>query len=419
MDPSYYDAQKNLYKLSPSSLPTTFQLADGTAANPSLKFILDPDTGLYRPSNNTLGITTGGTERVRISDTGLQSAYDIQGLTFKFDADNTNYLDYDSGGNRIRHIINGISKFSVSDTLTGSINPIHIPAGTLSDLALAFITDPDTGLYVPGANQLGFAAGGSNALTLSSSLALFASEPRADKFSFSDSITSYLEFENVGLSIDLYNASNLKLRIASAYSEHYNVFRNALGTAANTSYSFYDYDQNGYPINKFLTSKNSLLRLTNIGLNISANFKGEKKQKSKTQKEENNEINDVEKSYYGLYDNSEINFDIPWNLSISYDYNFNKSNPYRTFKTSNLRASLGFSLTEKWRIDFSGYYDLVAKKLLAPQLRIQRDLHCWVMNFSWVPIGKYSMFNFEIRIKAPQLSDIKLIKQGSTRGVFD
>lgn len=235
-----------------------------------------------------------------------------------------------------------------------------------------------------------------------------------------DSIETENKFQLLNLNASFsYNFAADSMKLSDLNINYRTNIANILDLYANTSYSFYDYDQNGYPINKFLTSKNSLLRLTNIGLNISANFKGEKKQKSKTQKEENNEINDVEKSYYGLYDNSEINFDIPWNLSISYDYNFNKSNPYRTFKTSNLRASLGFSLTEKWRIDFSGYYDLVAKKLLAPQLRIQRDLHCWVMNFSWVPIGKYSMFNFEIRIKAPQLSDIKLIKQGSTRGVFD
>jgi len=191
---------------------------------------------------------------------------------------------------------------------------------------------------------------------------------------------------------------------------------------ANSSYSFYNFDKNGRAINQFLSKTGKALRLTNIGFNISASFRGEKskdandKDKKKGEEEDKKEEN---RSYYGLYDNSEVNFDIPWNLSLSYDYNFNKTNPYSTYKTSNLNMSLGFNLTEKWRFDFSSYYDIAAKKLLAPQLRIQRDLHCWMMNFSWVPTGKYSMFNFEIRIKAPALSDIKLNKQGSTRGVFD
>jgi hypothetical protein len=118
-------------------------------------------------------------------------------------------------------------------------------------------------------------------------------------------------------------------------------------------------------------------------------------------------------------DNGEIDFYIPWNLSLSYDYNFNKSNPKNTYRSSNLNLNFGFNLTEKWRIDCSSHYDLVAKEFLTPQISIARDLHCWVMNFSWVPTGKYAMFNFEIRIKASQLSDLKVTKQGSARGVFN
>ncbi|MGR4892293.1 tail fiber domain-containing protein [Sphingopyxis sp. LARHCG72] len=44
---------------------------DGTAAAPALRFGADADTGLYRPANDSLGIATGGAERVRLTSIGL------------------------------------------------------------------------------------------------------------------------------------------------------------------------------------------------------------------------------------------------------------------------------------------------------------------------------------------------------------
>jgi len=58
----------------------------------------------------------------------------------------------------------------------------------------------------------------------------------------------------------------------------------------------------------------------------------------------------------------------------------------------------------------SGTYDFVNKDFSAPRIVISRDLHCWVMNFTWNPIGLYRGYQLEIRVKAPQLQDLKLEK---------
>lgn len=42
----------------------------GTAALPSFEFVNDPDTGLFSPAANTFGISTGGSERIRINSIG-------------------------------------------------------------------------------------------------------------------------------------------------------------------------------------------------------------------------------------------------------------------------------------------------------------------------------------------------------------
>ena len=46
----------------------TLKIADGTAAAPSLTFSDDTDTGISRPSDDQLSLSTGGSERVRIED---------------------------------------------------------------------------------------------------------------------------------------------------------------------------------------------------------------------------------------------------------------------------------------------------------------------------------------------------------------
>jgi hypothetical protein len=44
---------------------------DGSAAAPALRFGADTDTGLYRPTNDSLGFSTGGAERARLTSVGL------------------------------------------------------------------------------------------------------------------------------------------------------------------------------------------------------------------------------------------------------------------------------------------------------------------------------------------------------------
>ena len=49
-------------------------LADGTSGTPSLAFTNDSDTGIYRPTSNSIGLSTSGVERVRIEENGGMSS---------------------------------------------------------------------------------------------------------------------------------------------------------------------------------------------------------------------------------------------------------------------------------------------------------------------------------------------------------
>lgn len=52
-------------------------LAGGSAANPSLRFTADADTGIYSPGANEFGIATGGNARLTIDPSGLVNITDI------------------------------------------------------------------------------------------------------------------------------------------------------------------------------------------------------------------------------------------------------------------------------------------------------------------------------------------------------
>jgi hypothetical protein len=73
--------------------------ADGAANVPYITFSSDTNTGLYRPSADVLGISTGGSERARIDSSGnlLVGLTSVSGIATGSTADNGIYLDGTNG----------------------------------------------------------------------------------------------------------------------------------------------------------------------------------------------------------------------------------------------------------------------------------------------------------------------------------
>jgi len=118
-----------------------------------------------------------------------------------------------------------------------------------------------------------------------------------------------------------------------------------------------------------------------------------------------------------MYHEQDPDFSIPWRLGISINYASNLQ-PGAESHASTVRGNLEFNLTEAWKFTMSGGYDIINKSVVVPNITISRDLHCWLMNFIWVPLGNAKSFQFELRVKAPQLRDLKLTKSGSDRGYY-
>jgi hypothetical protein len=73
-------------------------------------------------------------------------------------------------------------------------------------------------------------------------------------------------------------------------------------------------------------------------------------------------------------------------------------------------------LSEHWKIVFNTGYDFQQHEITYTTVTLSRDLHCWQMNLSWVPFGKFQSYNFTINVKSNMLRDLKLNR---TRSFFD
>jgi hypothetical protein len=115
-----------------------------------------------------------------------------------------------------------------------------------------------------------------------------------------------------------------------------------------------------------------------------------------------------------------MNWEFPWNLSVNYSIgyaygSFNKKKmEYDTKITQNLSFSGNVRPTKNWNFSFSASYNFDTHKLAYMNCNISRDLHCFTMTASFVPVGPYKNYNFHIAVKSSLLSDLKYDKRSST-----
>jgi hypothetical protein len=216
--------------------------------------------------------------------------------------------------------------------------------------------------------------------------------------------------------IDTFQLSTFNLYARSNLFEKINITANAILDPYQTDPS------TGRPLNKYAwnAEKFSLGSLVSGSVNISANFQSKKGNDKKKKPELDDDVtqnlsNDqimAQMEYMRRNPAEFTDFSIPWSINISYSLSFARlPQPDYTFKkqvTSSFNFNGDFSLSPKWKIGGSGYYDLNTKKLQSLTTFISRDLHCWQMSINVTPIGLYRYFNITISPKSGLLRDLKV-----------
>lgn len=106
-----------------------------------------------------------------------------------------------------------------------------------------------------------------------------------------------------------------------------------------------------------------------------------------------------------------VDFNIPWTFSLRYNFNYSKRGIAEPNITQALNFNGNFSLTTKWKIGFNSGWDFKIKKLTYTSVNISRDLHCWQMRLSWIPLGMRQSYAFTISAKSSILNDLKWEKR--------
>jgi len=196
----------------------------------------------------------------------------------------------------------------------------------------------------------------------------------------------------------------------------------------------YAIDNNNRKIDKFnIDNGGSLFRLTSANLTMnytlsSKTFSGEDDSRSNSRTENlksggraddlfgvaqdfadqrlnDNDQEDEEKPS-GLYQ-----YKIPWSLRLAYAVNYSNSARQNEISSHSLMFSGDIEFSPRWTVGASSGYDLKNQGFTYTQLRFERDLLSWRMNFSWVPFSSRSSWNFFIGIKSSVLKDIKYDKR--------
>lgn len=178
-------------------------------------------------------------------------------------------------------------------------------------------------------------------------------------------------------------------------------------------------------------------RLRSTGTSFSYTFnndtfkKKNKKSNSKSENDRNNRQTTEQQSQdidgektgndYGADFDSDgyMKWSIPWSLSVNYSVSyaygaFNKQKlEYDGRITQNLSFSGNLQPTKNWNFSFSASYNFDTHKIAYMNCNIGRDLHCFTMNASFVPVGPYKSYNFHISVKSALLSDLKYDKRSS------
>jgi len=211
------------------------------------------------------------------------------------------------------------------------------------------------------------------------------------------------------------------------------LFEDKMNVNFGTTLDPYAIDNAGTRINLYnINNGGSLFRMTsaNMTLNYSLSSKnsGADKKKKNEQSQRNggrdddlfgkNTVDNVRgKSQFDDEDEGEDKISefftskLPWDMTFAYSLTYGNNNRESEITGNSIMISANADLTPKWKAGVSTGYDFVQKGVTYTQLRFERDLLSWRMDFNWQPFGNQANWNFFIGIKSGVLSDIKYDKR--------
>ncbi len=177
----------------------------------------------------------------------------------------------------------------------------------------------------------------------------------------------------------------------------------------------------GVKVNEFAIKRGQgLARLQNLNFALSTSFNPKKKD-TKTPpvnpNSQNPQATPEQLQFIQRNPDLYVDFNIPWNVSLSYNFGLSKFGLQETSIIQTLSATGDLSLTPKWKISLQTGFDFAALSPSITTVSLYRDLHCWDMSFNWTPFAgsqfRASNYSFTLKAKSSILQDLKLTRRRS------
>jgi lipopolysaccharide assembly outer membrane protein LptD (OstA) len=211
------------------------------------------------------------------------------------------------------------------------------------------------------------------------------------------------------------------------------LFENKMNVNFGATFNPYAINSEGQLMDMFnIDNGGSLFRMTRSFINLSYSLTN-KNQKSKDNNSLNNRglrnggraddlfgtTTDFSDRRNSQFDGEEkedkfdgfYNAQLPWDLRFAYSLTYSNDKRENKITQSSLMFSGNVDITPKWKAGVSSGYDFVQKGVTYTQLRFERDLLSWRMDFNWNPFGDRASWYFFIGISSSVLSDIKWDKR--------
>lgn len=149
-----------------ATLSAQTNAALGTAGAPAYSFTGDLNTGLFSSGADTVDLSTGGTSRLTLTTTTLTSTLAITHPAGSTTTCAVNFASdpntgvYSPGADQVALVTGGTARFTLSTSAMTTTLPARGQDGSVSAPAFSFSADTNVGLYRPTTDQLAATAGG-------------------------------------------------------------------------------------------------------------------------------------------------------------------------------------------------------------------------------------------------------------------
>lgn len=186
-----------------------------------------------------------------------------------------------------------------------------------------------------------------------------------------------------------------------------------LNLSANATFSFYQRNESGTLINRFVWEQGRLAQPERITLSASTSFRGGKQGivpytpvYKRVYDPLNQSIFHTIDPGYGYEPIAPVNSTWSFGLNFSYQWLYRFGEKPSRSATLNI-TSISFNLTPKWKFSINRLgYDFMLHEITPGQFNLNRNLECWDLSFQISPFGENQFYFFRLSLNSAQIQSL-------------